>query len=73
MVQLEGFQVLRTKSKVCKLFKCFYGLCQASHAWNIKYNNFLCCYNLQPNFAYPRVYIDTIFTKLILATFVYDA
>jgi hypothetical protein len=32
MVQLEGFQVLRTKSKVCKLFKCFYGLCQASHA-----------------------------------------
>ncbi len=40
MVQLEGFQVVRTKSKVCKIFKCLYDLCQASHAWNIKFNNF---------------------------------
>jgi hypothetical protein len=32
MVQLEGFQVVRTKSKVCKLFKRLYDLYQASHA-----------------------------------------
>jgi hypothetical protein len=32
MVQLEAFQVVGTKSKVCKLFKRLYDLYQASHA-----------------------------------------
>ncbi len=72
MVQLEGFQVVRAKSKVCRLLKSLYGPYQASHAWNIKFNNFLLHYNLQPSFANSCVYIDTIIPKLILAIFVDD-
>jgi hypothetical protein len=72
MVQLEGFQVVGAKSKVCRFFKSIYGLYQAICAWNIKFNNFLLHYNFQPSFANPCVYIDINIPKLILAIFVDD-
>lgn len=72
MVQLEGFQVVGAKSKVCRFFKSIYGLYQAICAWNIKFNNFLLHYNFQPSFANPCVYIDINIPKLILAIFLDD-
>ena len=39
MIQLEGFVDPKGANKVCKLQQSIYGLVQASHGWNIRFDS----------------------------------
>jgi hypothetical protein len=67
---LKVFKLLELSPKFADFLKVFMAFIKASCAWNIKFNNFLLHYNLQPSFANPCVYTEIIIPKLILAIFV---
>ena len=45
MMQLEGFFDPKGANKVCKLHRSIYGLVQASHSWNICFDELIKAYS----------------------------
>ncbi len=65
MEQPKGYFKLETKQFVCYLHKIIYGLCQATHQWNLKFDFFmtknnLVTSNVDPCVYHMNVHIETI-------------
>jgi hypothetical protein len=72
MSQPEGFLAPR-EMEVCKLIKSIYGLKQAPHVWNARFNEFLVTFGLTRSTADPCIYYRHKGEEMtILAIFVDD-
>jgi hypothetical protein len=71
--QPEGFVVKGKEHLVCLLLKCIYGLKQAPHVWNEKFNSFLILFGFTRSKHDPCVYFRRKETEiLIMAIWVDD-
>ena len=55
MIQPEGF-TSSDESKVCKLYRSIYGLKQASHSWNMRFDSCIKSYGFIKNGEKPCIY-----------------
>ena len=56
MVQPDDFKAKGQENKVCKLLKFIYGLKQAFHSWNIRFDQMVKTYGFEKSVDEPCVY-----------------
>jgi hypothetical protein len=64
--QPEGFILLGSEHLVGRLLKCIYGLKQAPHVWNKKFNDFLILFGFTRRKHDPCVYLRRKKTEILI-------
>ncbi|KAH3671987.1 hypothetical protein OGAPHI_000173 [Ogataea philodendri] len=72
MQQHPCFVLLGLESKVCRLYRSFYGLKQAPLYWNLKIDSLLCAHGFSHIPSEPRVYVLTPESPIFVALYADD-